>query len=146
MRVGVEECCALGRIDTADNSRDDALTSAGVETYAHVCKGIGHSIDKDTYNTEVPALREALLLAQYRLREQARFPILILINGIEGAGKGETIKLLARYKLPYNISVLTQVSADGSTGKVVAVACETEEHWASLRALVPMPSVPRRCS
>ncbi|WP_417775641.1 polyphosphate:AMP phosphotransferase [Stutzerimonas xanthomarina] len=66
---------------------------------------IGHSIDKDTYNTEVPALREALLLAQYRLREQARFPILILINGIEGAGKGETIKLLNEWMDPRLIRV-----------------------------------------
>ncbi|HAB64022.1 MAG TPA: hypothetical protein DCE49_07495, partial [Pseudomonas sp.] len=45
---------------------------------------IGHTIDKDTYNKEVPVLREALLQAQYRLKEQARFPVLILINGIEG--------------------------------------------------------------
>ena len=55
--------------------------------------GIWH-IDKETYDAAVPELREALLQAQYRLKAQARFPVLILINGIEGAGKGETIKLL----------------------------------------------------
>lgn len=55
---------------------------------------IGHAIDKETYDAAVPELREALLQAQYRLKAQARFPVLILINGIEGAGKGETIKLL----------------------------------------------------
>ena len=43
---------------------------------------IGHTIDKQTYNEAVPVLREALLAAQYRLREQARFPVLILINGL----------------------------------------------------------------
>ena len=66
---------------------------------------IGHTIDKATYDAEVPALRQALLDAQYRLREQARFPLLILINGIEGAGKGETIKLLSEWMDPRLIRV-----------------------------------------
>ncbi|AZZ45007.1 polyphosphate:AMP phosphotransferase [Pseudomonadaceae bacterium SI-3] len=66
---------------------------------------IGHTIDKDTYNKEVPVLREALLQAQYRLKEQTRFPVLILINGIEGAGKGETIKLLSEWMDPRLIRV-----------------------------------------
>lgn len=66
---------------------------------------IGHTIDKQTYNEAVPVLREALLAAQYRLREQARFPVLILINGIEGAGKGETIKLLNEWMDPRLIRV-----------------------------------------
>lgn len=66
---------------------------------------IGHSIDKATYDAEVPILREALLNAQNRLREQARFPVLILINGIEGAGKGETIKLLNEWMDPRLIRV-----------------------------------------
>ena len=55
---------------------------------------IGHAIDKDTFDAEVPALREALLEVQYELQQQKRFPVIILINGIEGAGKGETVKLL----------------------------------------------------
>ena len=40
-----------------------------------------------TYDAAVPDLREALLQAQYRLKAQAKFPVLILINGIEGAGR-----------------------------------------------------------
>lgn len=55
---------------------------------------IGHAIDKETYDAEVPALREALLDAQFELKQQSRFPVIVLINGVEGAGKGETIKLL----------------------------------------------------
>lgn len=66
---------------------------------------IGHAVDKATYDAEVPVLREALLQAQYRLREQARFPMLILINGIEGAGKGETVKLLNEWMDPRLIAV-----------------------------------------
>ena len=47
---------------------------------------IGHAIDKKTYEAELPALRQALLEVQYELRKQASFPVIILINGIEGAG------------------------------------------------------------
>jgi len=66
---------------------------------------IGHAIDKASYDAELPALREALLQAQYRLKEQARLSVLILINGIEGAGKGETIKLLNEWMDPRLIRV-----------------------------------------
>lgn len=55
---------------------------------------IGRCIDKETFDAEAPALREALLEAQYELQQQGRFAVLILINGIEGAGKGETVRLL----------------------------------------------------
>ena len=68
---------------------------------------IGHAIDDDTYDAQVPALREALLEAQYELHEQAERPIIVLINGIEGAGKGETVKLLNEWMDPRLIEVRT---------------------------------------
>ncbi|WP_028694833.1 polyphosphate:AMP phosphotransferase [Pseudomonas cremoricolorata] len=68
---------------------------------------IGHCIDKETYDAEEPALREALLDAQYELKQQARFPVIVLINGIEGAGKGETVKLLNEWMDPRLIEVRT---------------------------------------
>ncbi|WP_295474507.1 polyphosphate:AMP phosphotransferase [uncultured Pseudomonas sp.] len=68
---------------------------------------IGHAIDKQTYDDQVPALREALLDAQYELHEQARRPVIVLINGIEGAGKGETVKLLNEWMDPRLIEVRT---------------------------------------
>ncbi|WP_397449232.1 polyphosphate:AMP phosphotransferase [Pseudomonas sp. NA-150] len=68
---------------------------------------IGHAIDKDTYDAALPALREALLDVQYELKQQSRFPVIVLINGIEGAGKGETIKLLNEWMDPRLIEVRT---------------------------------------
>ena len=68
---------------------------------------IGHQIDKETYDATMPALREALLEAQFELRQQARFPVIILLNGIEGAGKGETVKLLNEWMDPRLIQVET---------------------------------------
>ena len=47
---------------------------------------LGHKVDKETYDAEVPALREALLAAQYDLLQNARFPVIILIGGVDGAG------------------------------------------------------------
>ncbi|MGY2171987.1 polyphosphate:AMP phosphotransferase [Pseudomonas gingeri] len=68
---------------------------------------IGHAIDKDTFDAEVPALREALLEVQFELQQQKRFPVIVLINGIEGAGKGETVKLLNEWMDPRLIEVRT---------------------------------------
>ncbi len=64
---------------------------------------LGHKIDKETYDAEVPALREALLGAQYDLLQNARFPVIILIGGVDGAGKGETVNLLNEWMDPRHI-------------------------------------------
>ncbi|TAN47407.1 MAG: polyphosphate:AMP phosphotransferase [Methylococcaceae bacterium] len=64
---------------------------------------LGHKIDKATYDQEVPALREALLRAQYELIEKARFPVLILVGGVDGAGKSETVNLLNEWMDPRHI-------------------------------------------
>ena len=68
---------------------------------------IGHAIDKEAYDAAVPALREALLEAQFELKQQSRFPVIVLINGVEGAGKGETVKLLNEWMDPRLIQVST---------------------------------------
>ena len=62
-----------------------------------------HKISKAVYHREEPKLREALLHAQYNLHENGRFPVLILIAGVEGAGKGETVNLLNEWMDPRHI-------------------------------------------
>jgi len=64
---------------------------------------LGHHIDKETYRAQVPALREALLEAQLDLMQAARFPVLILIAGVDGAGKGETANKLNEWLDPRHI-------------------------------------------
>jgi AMP-polyphosphate phosphotransferase len=64
---------------------------------------LGHKIDKETYQKEVPLLREALLDVQYDLAEAKKFPVIILIGGVDGAGKGETANLLNAWMDPRNI-------------------------------------------
>ena len=64
---------------------------------------LGHKIDKKTWDAEVPALREALLDAQYELKEKKNASVLVLIGGVEGAGKGETVNLLNEWMDPRHI-------------------------------------------
>lgn len=61
---------------------------------------LGHTIDDDVYKKAVPELREALLDAQYELAQQKNCPVLILIGGVDGAGKGETANLLNEWMDP----------------------------------------------
>lgn len=62
-----------------------------------------HHVDKAIYRREEAKLREALLNTQFDLKEQPRFPVLILIAGVEGAGKGETVNLLNEWMDPRHI-------------------------------------------
>jgi polyphosphate:AMP phosphotransferase len=64
---------------------------------------LGHTVDKETYDKEVPPLREALLEAQYELLSKKSFPLVILISGVDGAGKGETVNLLTSWMDPRHI-------------------------------------------
>ncbi len=66
---------------------------------------LGHKIDKATYNREVPALREALINAQFDLAQQAKFSVIILVGGVDGAGKSETVNLLNEWMDPRFIQV-----------------------------------------
>jgi len=67
---------------------------------------LGHQIDKETYRKAVPTLRAALLDAQYDLKEQGKIPVVVLISGQDGAGKGETINVLYEWMDPRFISTL----------------------------------------
>jgi polyphosphate:AMP phosphotransferase len=64
---------------------------------------LDHRLPKAAYEREEAKLRPALLSAQYDLKENGRFPVLILIAGVEGAGKGETVNLLNEWMDPRHI-------------------------------------------
>lgn len=67
---------------------------------------LGHKIDKATFRREVPKLRADLLDVQYDVLEKKDFPVIILISGVDGSGKGETINLLYSWMDPRHISTL----------------------------------------
>ncbi|MFA6986068.1 MAG: polyphosphate:AMP phosphotransferase [Arenimonas sp.] len=64
---------------------------------------VGHKIAKSEYQKQEPVLRAALLKAQYELLADASFPVLIIIGGVDGAGKGETVNLLNEWMDPRHI-------------------------------------------
>jgi polyphosphate:AMP phosphotransferase len=91
---------------------------------------LGHKVDKTVYERTVPTLREALLNAQYDLGAAARFPVVIVIGGVDGAGKGESVNLLNEWMDPRHIR--THAFAEPSD--------EEREHprmWRFWRALPP---------
>ena len=64
---------------------------------------IGHKMSKGEYKRIEPVLRAELLDAQYQLLKDARVPVIVLISGVRGAGKGETVNLLNEWMDPRHI-------------------------------------------
>ncbi|MFZ5723661.1 MAG: polyphosphate:AMP phosphotransferase [Pseudomonadota bacterium] len=64
---------------------------------------LGHRIDKETFAREEPKLRSALLAAQYELLAQQKTAVVVLIGGVDGAGKGETVNLFNEWMDPRHI-------------------------------------------
>ena len=91
---------------------------------------VGHSIAKDEYKTREAALREALLKAQYDLLGDARFPVIITIGGVDGAGKGETVNLLNEWMDPRHI-------VTRAFGEMSDEEAERPPMWRFWRALPP---------
>ncbi|BEH11273.1 MULTISPECIES: polyphosphate:AMP phosphotransferase [Geobacter] len=73
---------------------------------------LDHAMDKKTWKARVPPLREALLDAQYDLLEARSFPVVILISGVDGAGKGETVNILNEWLDPRHVE--TNAPGDAS--------------------------------
>lgn len=64
---------------------------------------LGHKLSKSQYRRIEPGLRADLLDAQYDLLKDGRFPVIVLLSGVRGAGKGETVNLLNEWMDPRHI-------------------------------------------
>lgn len=89
---------------------------------------LGHAIAKDVYNAEVPKLRADLLDAQFDAMQAKKFATVIVIAGVDGAGKGETVNLLAAWLDPRHVSV----TAFGQPTSEEAARPDTWRFWRSL--------------
>ena len=67
---------------------------------------IGHQVSKAAYREALPALRAALLEAQVDLDTNKKGPVVVLISGQDGAGKGETINTLYEWMDPRFMTTL----------------------------------------
>jgi len=64
---------------------------------------IGHKVDKETYERELPALREALLDTQDELVRTCGFQVIVIISGVDGGGRRESVHLLNEWLDPRHI-------------------------------------------
>jgi polyphosphate:AMP phosphotransferase len=91
---------------------------------------LGHSISDRQYDREEPKLREALLKAQYELLENKSFPVILIIGGVDGAGKGETVNILNEWMDPRHI-------VTHAFGEMSDEERERPRMWRYWRALPP---------
>jgi AMP-polyphosphate phosphotransferase len=86
---------------------------------------VGHRIAKAVYRRDEPALREALLNAQFELFARQRGPLLVIISGVSGGGRSETQKRLTEWMDPRHI----QVSAFGGQAPEEKVRPVQWRYW-----------------
>jgi len=89
---------------------------------------IGSEIDKATYAQQAPEVRARLLAAQTQLGANANFSTIILIGGVEGAGKTETVNVLLEWMDARGIRTLTY----GAPSEDEASRPEYWRYWRSL--------------
>jgi polyphosphate:AMP phosphotransferase len=90
---------------------------------------LGHKVSREEYDKEEPKLRLALLQAQEKVKA-SKVPVLVLISGADGAGKGEVVNLLhewmdPRFLLTYAFTAPSEEER------------ERPEYWRVWRALPP---------
>lgn len=91
---------------------------------------LGHRVDKADYTQQVPALREALLTAQMDLAVHGGFPVIVIVGGIDGAGRGETVNLLNEW-------MDARFIATHAMGKPTTAELERPPMWRFWQALPP---------
>lgn len=64
---------------------------------------LGHTVDDATYEKRAAKLRQALLAAQYKLLDENTFPVVLVVAGVDGAGKGETVNLFNEWMDPRHL-------------------------------------------
>lgn len=91
---------------------------------------LGHKVSKAIYAKELPVLREALLDMQMELNGLAAFPVIVLLGGVDGAGRGETINLLNEWMDPRHIQT-------HGMGEPTEDELQRPEMWRYWQALPP---------
>ncbi len=89
-----------------------------------------HSLAKATYEKLLPALRSNLLRVQNELYQNKKFPVIVIIGGVDGAGKGETVNTLHEWMDPRYLET-------HAFGPLSDEERERPEFWRFWRALPP---------
>ena len=62
-----------------------------------------HILSKDDYKDQEPVLRRNLLTSQFALVESRRFPVIVVMAGVDGAGKSEVVHQLYAWLDPHHL-------------------------------------------
>ncbi len=88
---------------------------------------LGHTLSQKSYDTALPKLRARLLQAHLDLRTR-KFPVIVIVSGADGAGKGELVHRLNGWLDPRGVA--THAFWDASDEEQ-----ERPEFWRFWRAL-----------
>lgn len=94
---------------------------------------VGHKLSKEEYDREAPALRTDLLNLQRELKT-ANFPVILLVGGVDGAGKSETVNELIAWLDARGIDT-------HAFGEPSDEERDRPEFWRFWRALPPAGSI-----
>jgi polyphosphate:AMP phosphotransferase len=89
---------------------------------------VGHRVTKAVYAREEGKLRAALLEAQFEMGREKRGPVLLLVAGVEGGGRGETANTLNEWMDPRHIRTF----AFGPPAPEEAVRPPVWRYWRAL--------------
>ena len=87
-----------------------------------------HKLTRETYERQEPDLRTQLLRAQLELLERRGSAVLILVTGMDGAGKGEVIHRLLEWLDPRHV----QVEAYGDPDEAERLRPRMWRYWRDL--------------
>lgn len=90
---------------------------------------LGHKLTKKEYEERIPELRTELLTVQEELKN-ADFPVVVLVSGVDGAGKGFTVNLLNEWLDPRYVRTY-------AFGQMSDEERERPEYWRFWQALPP---------
>lgn len=91
---------------------------------------LGHQVDDETYRRRQGRLRQQLLAAQHELLERAAFEVVVVVDGLDFAGRSETVNKLHEWMDPRH---LVTRAFDAPT----EVEREKPRMWRYWRALPP---------
>jgi len=95
---------------------------------------LAHQVKKSLYKREEAKLREQLLAAQSGVLEDGSFAALILIAGVQGAGRGQTVNLLNEWIDPRHVQTR-------GFGEPTQDERERPEAWRYWNALPPKSKI-----
>jgi polyphosphate:AMP phosphotransferase len=94
---------------------------------------LGHTLSKAEYEERVTQLRTDMLQVQEALKS-VDFPVIVLISGVDGAGKGETVNLLNEWLDPRFLRTF-------AFGDMTDEERERPEYWRFWRSLPSKGSI-----